>query len=168
MPFGYDSLEWLHVGGIKLTTNDRNSIMREERLNMIINAAQKLLKVDFQAKIKGLNSILLQATKNLNACVFEENKVQIIRSRGNHWIIAATEGDEQEKTVKVYDSLYNNIDDGTCSNIFGSLGASCHIKTLKQSEVDDCGLHPVAYAPHICHGQDPIAMNFDQSLIRLH
>ena len=109
--------EWLRVGGIKLTINDRNSIMRGERLNdMIINAAQKLLKSRFP-KIKGLNSTLLQAKKNLNACTFEENKVQIIHSRGNHWIVAATVGDELEKTVKVYDSVYNNIDDGTCKII---------------------------------------------------
>ena len=65
--------EWLRVGGIKLTINDRNSIMRGEKLNdMIINAAQKLLKSRFP-KIKGLNSTLLQAKRNLNACAFEEN-----------------------------------------------------------------------------------------------
>ena len=81
--------------------SDNKSILRGEKLNdMIINAALKLIP-----KIKRLNSTLLQAKKNLNACAFEENKVQIIHSRGNHWIVAATVEDEQEKTVKVYDSV---------------------------------------------------------------
>ena len=132
---------------------------------MIINAAQKLLKSRFP-KIKGLNSTLLQAKKNLNVCAFEDNKVQIIHSRGNHWIVAATVGDELEKTVKVYDSVYNNIDDGTCkiiSNVFGSLAALCNVNTSKQSGVDDCGLYAVAYATAVCHDQDPTVMNFDQT-----
>ena len=75
--------EWLHVGGIKLTINDRDSITRGERLNdMVINVAQRLLKSQFP-KIKGLNSTLLQAKKTYNT--FENNKVQIIHSRGDHW-----------------------------------------------------------------------------------
>ena len=37
--------KWFHVDGIKLTMNDRYSIMRGERLNdMVINVVQKLLK----------------------------------------------------------------------------------------------------------------------------
>ena len=55
--------EWLCVSGIKLTINDRDSVMRGERLNdMVINVAQKLLKSQFP-KIKGLNSTLLQGKK---------------------------------------------------------------------------------------------------------
>jgi len=50
--------EWLHVGGIKLTMSDRDSVLRGERFNdMVINVAQKLLKSRFP-KIKGLNSTL--------------------------------------------------------------------------------------------------------------
>ena len=68
--------EWLRVSGIKLILNDRDSIMRGERLNdMVINVAQKLLKSQFP-KIKGLNFTLLQAKKKL--ITFEQNKVQII------------------------------------------------------------------------------------------
>ena len=63
--------EWVRVGGIKLTMNDRDSITRGERLNdMVINVAQRLLKSRFP-KIKGLNSTLLQAKKTLNT--FERN-----------------------------------------------------------------------------------------------
>ena len=58
--------QWLRVGGIKLTINDRNSIIAGERLNdMVINVAQKLLKSRF-SKMKGLNSTLLQGKKSLN------------------------------------------------------------------------------------------------------
>ena len=67
--------------------------------------------------------------------------MQIIHSCGDNWIVAATVGDTNKKTVKVYDSLYNNIDDGTCkiiSNAFGPLAAPCNVNTQKQSGIDDC------------------------------
>ena len=161
--------EWLRVGGIKLTINDRDSITRGERLNdMVINVAQRLLKSQFP-KIKGLNSTLLQAKKTYNT--FENNKVQIIHSRGDHWIVAATVGGEKGNQVKVYDSLYESIDDGThkvISNIFGSLATPHSIETPKQSGVDDCGLYAIANATSICHNQNPAVITFDQSLMRLH
>ena len=39
--------------------------------------------------------------------------MQIIHSHGDHWIVAATVGDEKENQVKVFDSLYESIDDVT-------------------------------------------------------
>jgi len=161
--------EWLHVGGVKLTMSDRDSVLRGERLDdMVINVAQKLLKSQFP-KIKGLNSTLLQGKKI--SSVFHKNKVQIIHSRGDHWIVAATVGVEKGNQVKVFDSLYESIDDGTCkviSNIFGSLAVAQSVKISKQSGVDDCGLYAIANATSICYDQDPAVIDFDQSLMRLH
>lgn len=73
--------------------------------------------------------------------------------------------------MKVYDSLYESIDDGThkvISNTFGSLATPYSVKTPKQSGVDDCGLYAIANATSIYHNQDPAVITFDQSLMRLH
>ena len=40
------SRQWLCSGGIKLTSNDRDAIMNEQRLNdLVINFAQKVLRM---------------------------------------------------------------------------------------------------------------------------
>ena len=96
--------------------------------------------------------------------------VQIIHSRGDHGMVAATVGDEKGNQMKIYDSLYESIDDGThkvISNIFGSLATTHSIETPKQS-VDNCKLYIVANAKSICHNQDTAVLTFDQSLMRLH
>ena len=160
--------EWLRRGGIKLTLNDRDSIIRGERLNdMVINVAQKLLKSNF-SKLKGFQSTLLQNKKCSSA--FELNKVQIIHSRGDHWIVATTVRCDQH-FVKVFDSIYDSVDDGTkevISNVFGSSAIPQSVKIAKQTGVDDCGLYAIANATCVCFGQDPALMKFNQSLMRLH
>jgi len=96
--------EWLRRGGIKLTLNDRDSIIRGERLNgMVINIAQKLLKSNF-SKLKGFQFTLLQDKKCSSA--IELNNVQIIHLRGDHWIFATTVGCDQH-LIKVFDSIYD-------------------------------------------------------------
>ena len=97
--------------------------------------------------------------------------VQIIHSRGDHWIVATSVNVETANQVKIFDSIYDCIDEDTCkiiSNIFGSSAIPCTIKIRKQSGVDDCGLFAIANAASICFGQDPAANVFDQSLMRLH
>ena len=97
--------------------------------------------------------------------------MQIIHSHGDHWIVAATVGDEKGNQVKIYDSLYESTDDGThkvISNIFESLATSHSIETPRQSGVDDCGLYAIANATSICHNWDPAVITFDQSLMTLH
>ena len=160
--------EWVRRGGIKLTLSDRDSIIRGERLNdMVINVAQKLLKSHF-SKLKGFQSTLLQNKKC--SSTFELNKVQIIHSRGDHWIAAATVRSE-EHVVEIFDSIYDSVDDGTkrvILNIFGSLAVPQNVKIAKQTGVDDCGLYAIANATCVCFGQDPALMKFNQNLMRLH
>ena len=73
--------EWLHRGEIKLTLNDRDSIIRGERLiDMVINVAQKLSKSPF-SNLKGFQSTLLQNKKCSSAL---ELKIQIIHLHGDH------------------------------------------------------------------------------------
>jgi len=156
------------MGGIKLKMEDRDSIIAGERLNdMVINVVQRLLKSQF-LKMKGLCSTLLQGRKRHN--VFEQNMVQIMHSRGNHWITATSANATTANQVNIFDSMYDDIDEGTCniiSNVFGSAAVPCTVKIHKQSGADDCGLLAVANATSVCYGQDPAVMNFDQSLMRL-
>jgi len=153
--------EWLQIGGIKLRMQDRDSIIAGERLNdMVVNVAQRLLKAQFP-KMKGLCSTFLQGRKRRT--VFEENMVQIVHSRGNHWITATSANVKMDYQVNVFDSLYDDIDEGTSniiSNVFGPSAVPCSIK-IHQSGVDDCGLFAIANATSICFGQDPAEMNFD-------
>lgn len=82
------SSQWLHIGRIKLTSNDRDAIMDRQKLNdLVINFAQKVLKMQFPS-VKGFQSTLIQDKKGKGT--FEQDKVQIIHSRGNHWIVATT------------------------------------------------------------------------------
>ena len=52
--------EWVHIGGIKLTMNDRDSITTGERDLDLIQCCTKAAK---KPKIKGLSSTLLQTKK---------------------------------------------------------------------------------------------------------
>ena len=82
------SRQWLHISGIKLTSNDRDAIMNGHRLNdLVINFAQKVLKIQFPS-LKGFQSTPVQE-KN-SKFTFEQDKVQIIHSCENHWIVATS------------------------------------------------------------------------------
>jgi len=40
---------WMHIGGAKLTLEDRDAIMNGQRLNnLVMNFAQKVLRLNFQ------------------------------------------------------------------------------------------------------------------------
>ena len=93
---------WVQLTGIALTITDKEHILAGEKLNdHHINMAQSLLKRQF-SEITGLKSTLLQATKQCK----EDNKlkVQIVHSRGDHWIVASTVLAAVDE-VKVYDCV---------------------------------------------------------------
>ena len=116
--------------------------------------AQKLLKKQFP-NINGLQNTLLQAKKQVNTG--ELQRLQVIHSRGNHWIIASTVHDEGPNKVMIYDSLYDNIDAGTqgiICDIFGSAAVPEIVKVHKQQGVRDCGLFAIAFATAICFKQE--------------
>lgn len=73
--------------------------------------------------------------------------------------------------VKVYDSIFNVVDDHTAlliSNLFGSLANPKAVKIQKQLSINDCGLYATANAAALCFGKDPATMHFIRSLMRLH
>lgn len=159
--------QWLATsGGIKLTSNDRDAIMNEQRLNdLVINFAQKVLRMQFPS-VKGFQSTLLQ--DKMSKGIFEQDKVQIIHSRGNHWIVATTM-EATSNDVKVYDSIFDVVDDHTAlliSNLFGSLAKPKVVKIPKQLNINDCGLYAIANAATLCFGKDPATLHFNQSLMK--
>ena len=103
---------WVQHEGIVLTTRDKKSIQEGEMLNdEHVNFAQQLLKAQFSS-LNGLRSTLLQSKKQpLSEC---SQALQIIHSRGNHWIAASTVS-VSDGTVRVYDSVYDTLDEDTQS-----------------------------------------------------
>ena len=75
-----------------------------------MNLAQQLLKEQFPT-INGLQSTLLQSRKGVST-----EQLQIIHSRGDHWIVASTVGSKGDK-VQVCDSMYSTPDKTTLDEI---------------------------------------------------
>ena len=95
-----------------LTKEDRDVILNGEWLNdRIINAAQELLKHDQGLlPVGSLQNTLLIPICQCDIVCYES--VQILRRGGNHWITISTVGQShstKQRTVKIYDSLYNEL-----------------------------------------------------------
>lgn len=160
--------EWVKTGRFRLLLSHKRKILSGEELNdVIINFAQKLLKKQFPV-IGGLQNTVLQAKKQNELGV--QSCLQVIHSRGNHWIVASNVHQQEPNKVIVYDSLYDSIDDRTQVIIHELFGASTkhHLaKVHKQQGVRDCGLFAIAFATAICFKQD-LHRPFQQEAMRLH
>ena len=44
----------------------------------------------------------------------------------------------------------------------------CTVNVQKQNGISDCGLFALAYVVELCQGNNPAAMTFDQSSMRIH
>ena len=84
--------------------------------------------------MKGFQSALLQDKKKKKGN-FEQDKVQIVHSHGNLWIVA-TSINASPGCVRVYDSVFDIVDDQTAqliTNLFGSLAKPTAVVIPKQS-----------------------------------
>ena len=73
--------------------------------------------------------------------------------------------------VKVYDSVFDSVDDHIATvltNLFGSLANFKSVKIPKQAGTSDCGLFAIANAAALCFGKNPAILHFNQALMRLH
>ena len=101
---------WVKCGKISLSKLQRQEIERGDWLDDYhINFAQNLIKIQFN--IEGLQSTLLQ-----KSCKPTVNQLQIIHTRGNHWIVASTLL-SSSAVVTVYDTLYDTVDSDTADVI---------------------------------------------------
>ena len=134
-----------------------------------MDLAQRILKNQFPT-LNGLQSTLLQQKTMANSATGSElsrNRLQIIHSRSNHWIVASTLGGEQ---VQVYDSLYESIDRESANVIFDLFHTSqvTMMNSCKQEGYVDCGIFAIANATAIAHGVNPETVKFMQPLMRKH
>lgn len=161
--------QWVKLAGIELTQTDKEDILSGKKLDdRTINIAQGLLKRQFK-ELTGLRSTLLQAREPPK----EDNdhcKIQIVHSRGDHWIVASTIL-ATENEVKVYDSLYRTIDRNTraiIKNIFPSSASPEIIQINRQTGGVDCGVFAIAISTALAFYQDPSGIKFDQPAMRPH
>ena len=118
------SQPWEQGNGIILLEAHRNEITHGMKLNdLVINMAQQLLKAQFPI-VTGLQSTLLQSKNNYPA-LKNNNSVQIVHSRGDHWIVASR---ASSGVVKVYDSVYDTIDKETTNVILNLSGGTCSLE----------------------------------------
>ena len=148
---------WVKCGKISLSKSQRQEIEQGDWLDdHVINFAQNLIKIQFN--IEGLQSTLLQKSH-----IPTINHLQIVHTRGNHWIVASTIL-SSPGIVTVYDTLYDAVDDDTTDvilNLFGSNHLKINMATIqKQRGVNDCGVFSIANAVQLAKKCDPAKINY--------
>lgn len=162
--------EWVRFGkGLVLTFADREHILAGEKLNdRHINLAQNMLKQQF-SEIGGLQSTLLQA-KPWKQRTENKKMIQIVHSRGDHWIVAATMLATDDR-VLVYDSVYRTLDQPTTNiilNLFPASTSTELVQVNRQRGGLDCGVFAVAISTSLTFQQNPAVIKFDQPAMRAH
>jgi len=90
-----------------------------------------------------------------------------------HWIVLSTIGCANNE-VKVYDSLYNSINEDTqlvTAALLNSKDSHINISMMnmaKQHGSTECRLYAIATMVCLAFGEDPTAIVFDQSMLRSH
>ena len=163
--------EWVRFGkGLVLTTADKDHILAGEKLNdRHINFAQNILKEQF-CTLGGLQSTLLQAKSPKQHTENSKKVIQVIHSRGDHWIVAALIP-PIDNVVLVYDTVYNTIDQTTKKVIFNLFSTSKSMELVpvsRQKGGVDCGVFAVAIATALAHQQNPALIEFAQSAMQPH
>ena len=134
-----------------------------------INYAQALLRQQFTC-VGGLQSTLFQY-KPLQDKLPEG--IQIIHCHGCHWVVAHKVASSSD-VVKVYDSLYDEVDDvvkKVVTNLF--LFSECPIIEMvpmqKQAvSSNNCGLFAIAICVAILLKENPSVIVFKEDMMRSH
>ena len=93
------------------------------------------------------------------------NQVQIIHSRGNHWIVASTIH-ARDGVFQGYDSDYSTEDDRTRSvinNLFPPSSSVELIKLQKHIGGKECGLFSCANSTALAFRLDPETLSFNEA-----
>lgn len=147
-----------------MTWYDKEVISNNEELNdHHINYCQCLLSKQFPL-IGGLVLTLLQ-NKPLKQKLFVDYKLFIAK----HWIVASRI-DSCHSPVKIYDSLYKSIHEGTImvvQNMFKKVGKfKIEIADMQEQEGStDCGVFAIAVATSLLYGVSP---SYNQDKMRDH
>ena len=130
------NLPYLRLKSIKISSDEKLS-------DLSINFARELLNKPFSG-VNGLQSTLLQYKPK--ASIPTKDHLQVIHSRGDHWIVPLTVGCTIDE-VLVCDSLYGTLDMATL-DVIVNLFRSSMVKLLecqKQNGGTHCGLFAIAY-----------------------
>ena len=123
--------------------------------------------------MNGLQSTLLQGENvTIASAKTMSNRLQIIHSRNNHWILGSNVNCELN-VINVYDSVYSEVDECTKDIIEKQFKLHEELvikvpRVKKQTGSNDCGLYAIAFATAIAHGLDPVKQKFRQSAMRAH
>ena len=142
--FSKAPVPWLTCANIELTIVDRCIITSGNLLSdKHIDFAQALLRKHHK-ELTGLNSTLLLANhRNLASSA---PSLQILHTRGNHWIVATTSG-YPIGSPKVFDSLHASIDLPMQKLLSLLYGSAAKVEYgPKQLGVKDCGVYTIATA----------------------
>lgn len=96
------------------------------------------------------------------------NFIQIVHTRGNHWIVFTTIGSLPSHVI-IYDSLYTDLNEATTTllhRLFGN-DITYEVKVAaKQKGFNDCGLYAIANCVSLLLLHQP--GNYVQQRMRLH
>ena len=161
------------IKDLGLTLADREILVNGKWFtDNLINAGQKMLKLQFGDVIQGLQSVNLAQILAMD--VQSGEFVQILNGCGNHWFTISTVDSLQRTTVKVFDSANMFVSFRNKEEIAALLCTTEKSITLQFMNVhrqvgsNDCGLYSLAYATALCNGMDPTACIFDQEEMRPH
>ena len=159
---------WVSLNCITLLEADKTTLTSGSELtDMHINFAQAILKTQFN-NIRGFYStLLLKRFKASFPCTGDV--IQIMHTRGNHWIVVSTVGCSG-KDVNVYDSLYSSVDSETIKIINVLFGNLCinMARCPQQTGMKDCGVFAIAIATALANGLSPNTILFDQTKMQHH
>ena len=173
---GKQNMVWLQYGCYVLTKQHKTILYGGSLLDDIhIGAAQFMISTQFPT-IGGLqNTVLLVPSRVKQIKPLTTSSLQILHVAGTvgHWIVLSTI-DCSNHEVKIYDSLYNSINEDTQIVIAALLKSKCfhismHMMNMaKQYGGTECGLYAIATMVCLAFGDDPTTVVFDQSMLRSH
>ena len=122
--------------------------------------ANNILKKDYPSG-DGLQDTLLQ--QNFSWDIPSSEFVQVLHVNGNHWITISNIG-LSDRSVNVYDSLYNGMNQATKELIAKYVHkdkVKINIMNVQQQENErDCGVFAIAFAKCLLEGKDPSEYDF--------
>lgn len=143
-------------------------IMGDKLTDQEINHSQKLLKSQFPQ----LNDLRLTLCQETPSDEPTQNWLQIIHCRHqDHWVTASTIGCN-DGIVKIYDSVYQHLDEPTKKTLHQVLPNNTRNKVVgtiqKQMRGKDCRVFAITFATSIAFGFDVGTTTFHQEKMRVH
>ncbi len=129
----------------------------------------KFLLLQFPT-LNGLQSTLYQScTQGFKASA---HALQVIHCRRDHWVVVTTIQCPPGE-VKVYDSVYASVDNGTLCTVQSMFGSHTGLQVTavnapKQQGGSDCGVFAIAVSTCLAFGGVPAQMMICQSRMRDH